>query len=147
MMTLVKENEYVQTYKPLAWWFVSFATFALFFGLGWDTLSTSGNIKILSKILIIMTMALIDVLFTIIYKGEYVYWIIYGPDFETAKNSDSQRRKMYGWKYLRIFLAASIILMIYMFVSMLLNLPVSFDFIAFLIIGITAALATVPIKF
>ena len=35
--------------------------------------------------------------FTIVYKGEYVYWITFGPDFETAKNSDSQRRKAYAW--------------------------------------------------
>lgn len=91
---------------------------------------------------------------TLIKEKEYVqtynpliWWIAYGPDFETAKNSDSQRRKTYAWKYLRIFLAASIILMIFLFGSMLLNLSASFDFIIFLVVGITAGLTTVPIKF
>ena len=144
MMTLVKENEYVKTYKPLAGWFVSFVVFALFFGFGWNS---SGNAKILSKIFLIMTMALIDVLFTIIYKGEYVYWITYGPDYETAKNSDSQRRKTYAWKYLRIFLIASIILLIVLFGSALLDLSASFDVIISLVIVIAAGLTTVPIEF
>jgi len=144
MMTLVKGNKYVKTYKPLIGWIVSFVVIALFLGFGWNSL---GNAQILSKIVIIMVMTFVDVLFTIIYKGEYVYWIVYGPDFETAKNSDSQRRKTYAWKYLRIFLAASIILMIFLFGSMLLNLSASFDFIIFLVVGITAGLTTVPIKF
>ncbi|MDE6024090.1 MAG: helix-turn-helix domain-containing protein [Lachnospiraceae bacterium] len=144
IMTLVKENEYVKTYKPLAWWFVSFVVFALFFGFGWKSL---GNAKILSKIVIILAMALVDVLFSIIFKGEYVYWIVYGPDFETAKNSDSHRRKTYAWKYLRIFLVASIILMIFLFGSMLFDLSASFDFIVFGVIVISAALTTVSIKF
>ncbi len=76
----------------------------------------------------------------------YVYWIVYGPDFENAKNSDLQRRKEYAWKYLRAFLAASIIL-VYLFISMLLKLPTSFDLIAFLVVIVAAGLATVPIKF
>ena len=144
MMTLVKENEYVKTYKPLAGWFVLFIVFALFFGFGWNSL---GNVKILSKIFLIMAMAHIDVLFTIIYKGEYVYWITYGPDYETAKNSDSQRRKTYAWKYLRIFLIASIILLIVLFGSTLLDLSASFDVIISLVIVIAAGLTTVPIEF
>lgn len=94
MMTLVKKNEYVRTYKPLIGWIVSFVLIALFFGFGWNSL---GNVQILSKIIIIVVMAFVDVLFIIIFKGEYVYWIVYGPDFETAKKSDSQRKKcMHG---------------------------------------------------
>lgn len=89
----------------------------------------------------------VDVLFTIIFKGEYVYWITYGPDFETAKNSDTQRRKTYAWKYLRIFLIASIVLMIYLFGSMLFDLSASFDYIACMVIMIAAGLTTVPISF
>ena len=144
MMTLVKENEYAKTYKPLIWWTVSFVLIALFLGFGWNSL---GNTQILSKIVIIMVMTFVDVLFTIIYKGEYVYWIVYGPDFETAKNSNSQRRKTYAWKYLRIFLVASIILMVFLFGSMLLNLSASFDFIISLVFFITPGLTTIPIKF
>lgn len=144
MITLVYENEYVETYKPLVGWFVTLVGFALFFGFERNTL---GNAKILSKLFIIMTMAFIDVLFAIIFKGEYVYWIVYGPNFETAKNSDSQRRKTYAWKYLRIFLVASIILLIYLLGSTLFGLSASFDYIVFLIICIAAGLSTVPIKF
>lgn len=144
MVTLVKENEYVETYKPLVGWLVTFVGFSLFFGFRWNSL---GNDKILSKLFVIMTMTFIDVLFAIIFKGEYVYWIVYGPNFETAKNSDSQRRKAYAWKYLRIFLVASIILLIYLIGSMLFDLSASFDFIVCLVIVIVAGLTTVPIKF
>lgn len=127
MMTLVKENEYVKTYNPLIGWLVSFVLIALFFGFGWDSL---GEEQILSKIFIIVVMTYIDVLFTITYKGEYVYWITYRPDFETAKNSDSQRRKAYAWKYLRSFLVASLILMVFLLGSVAFSLPTRFDFIA-----------------
>lgn len=144
MVTLVKENEYVETYKPLAGWLVTFVGFSLFFVFRWNSL---GNDKILSKLFVIMTMTLIDVLFAIIFKGEYVYWIVYRPNFETAKNTDSLRRKAYAWKYLRIFLVASIILLIYLLGSMLFDLSANFDFIVCLVIVIVAGLTTVPIKF
>lgn len=144
MMTLVKENEYVETYKPLIGWIVSFVLIALFIGFGWDSL---GEARVLSKIFIIVVMTYVDVLFTIVYKGEYVYWITYGPDFETAKNSDSQRRKAYAWKYLRTFLVASVILTIYLFISMIFKLPMSFDSTVFLVVIIAAGLTTVPIEF
>ena len=144
MVTLVKENEYAETYKPLVGWLVSFLGFALFFGFGWNSLNNS---KILSKVFVIVVMTLIDVLFTIIFKGEYVYWIVYGPNFKTAKNSESQRRKTYAWKYLRIFLVASIIILIYLLGSILFSLSASFDFIVCMVIIITAGLSTIPIKF
>ncbi len=64
-----------------------------------------------------------------------------------AKNSDSQRRKAYAWKYLRTFLVASIILMVYLLISMLLKLPTSFDLIEFLAVIAAAGLAAVSIKF
>lgn len=144
MITLVNENEYAETYKPFIGWLISFVVMALFFGFRWNSL---GNEKILSKVFVIVVMTFIDVLFAIIFKGEYVYWIVYGPNFETAKNSDSQRRKTYAWKYLRIFLVASIILLIYLLGSMLFDLSASYDFIVSLVIIIAAGLTTVPIKF
>lgn len=144
MMGLIKEHEYIKTYKPLAIWFVSFIITALFFGFGWNLL---GNAQILSKIFIIVIMTLIDILFVIIFKGEYVYWIVYGPDFETARNAGSQRRKSYAWKYLRTFLIASLIMLIFLIISVLFHFPANFDFIAFMVILIAAGLATVPIKF
>ncbi|MDE7284782.1 MAG: helix-turn-helix domain-containing protein [Lachnospiraceae bacterium] len=144
MITLVKENEYVETYKPFIGWIISFVVMALFFAFRWNSL---GNDKILSKVFVIVVMTFIDVLFSIIFKGEYVYWIVYGPNFETAKNSDSQRRKTYAWKYLRIFLVASIILLIYLLGSIYFDLSASYDFIVCLVIIIAAALTTVPIKF
>lgn len=144
MMTLVKENGYVKNYKPLVGWIVSFMAASLFLGFGWNLL---GNAQMLSKIVIVIVMTFVDVLFSIIFKGEYVYWIVYGPDFENAKNSDSQRRKAYAWKYLRTFLFASVILIIYLLISMIFKLPVSFDFAAFLVVIVVAGLTTVPIQF
>ena len=92
-------------------------------------------------------MTFVDILFTIIFKGEYVYWIVYGPDFKTAKISDPQRRRTYAWKYLCTFLAASFIELVFLVGSAVFGLSTSFDFIVCLIIMITAGLATVPIKF
>lgn len=144
MMTLIKGNEYVETYKPLAGWFVSFVVIALLFVFEWNLI---GNTPLLSKIFSIIVMTLVDMLFAIIYKGEYIYWFVWGPDYETAKNSDSPRRKTYAWKYLRIFLIASIILFIYLPVSTVFRLSTGFDFMTIFIILIVAGLATIPIEF
>ncbi len=51
-------------------WIVSFVLTALFLDLGGAHL---GNAKILSQIVIIVVMAFVDILFMIIFKGEYVY--------------------------------------------------------------------------
>ena len=70
---------------------------------------------------------------------EFAYFIadIYVKELNTAEIESS----------IKIIIAASIILMVFLFGSMLLNLSVSFDFIIFLVVGITAGLTTVPIKF
>lgn len=144
MMTLIKGNEYVETYKPLAGWFISLVAIALFFVFEWNLI---GNTQLLSKIFIIIVMILVDMLFAIIYKGEYVYWFVWGPNYETAKNSDSPKRKAFAWKYLRIFLIASVILVIYLLGSTLFRLSTGSDFMTFLIIFVAAGLATIPIEF
>lgn len=144
MMTLIKGSEYVETYKPLAGWFISLIVIALFFAFEWNLI---GNTPLLSRIFIIIIMTLVDMLFAIIYKGEYIYWFVWGPDYETAKNADSQRRKTYAWKYLRIFLIASAILTLYLLGSTLFAPSTGFNYMISLIIFAVAGLATIPIEF
>ena len=43
-----------------------------------------------------VVMAFIDVLFTIIFKGEYVYWIVYGPELDLSASFDFN---IFGYRY------------------------------------------------
>lgn len=144
LVTLMKEQEYSEDYKPLIGWIISFTVTALFFGV---KLEASGNSPQLIRIMIAITMVLIDVLFTIIYQGEYVYWIVYGPKYEIAKNVDSITRKQYAWKYLKRFLVASVVISIYLIISMVCSFPVKYDLYMYILIMVITAFTTIRIKF
>ena len=47
---------------------------------------------------------LLAALFVLIWKGEYVYWISGGPDYDQAKAAGSDRRRAYAWQHLRAML-------------------------------------------
>ena len=47
---------------------------------------------------------LLAALFVMIWKGEYVYWINGGPDFDQARAAGSDRRRSYAWRHLRAML-------------------------------------------
>lgn len=144
MVSLIKHQEYVETYKPLIAWFFSIITAAVFFVILWESYE---NTELLVKISLGILMVMIDVLFAIIYKGEYVYWFSFGPNFQTAQSAGAEKRKAYAWRYFRTFLIASVCLLLFLIISSILVFPYKIDFIVFGIIIVCAGLATIPIKF
>lgn len=144
MVNLIKHQEYVETYKPLIAWFFSIITAAVLFLMVWKSYE---NIDNLVKIFLGIIMIMIDVLFAIIYKGEYVYWFSFGPNFQKAQSAGSEKRKAYVWKYFRTFLIASACLFVFLILSSILAFPYKFDFIVFGIIIVVAGFAIIPIKF
>ncbi len=144
LASLVKEKEYPKTYKMLMVWLVSFFAVALFFVY---KMCVSDDLFWISKIMLSIILIMIDFLFLDIYRGEFVYWISYGPDYETAKAASSTQRKRYAWKYLRNFLIVSIVWGIYLCVCIPMQFVTKVDFFIYLILLFVGGISTIPIKF
>ena len=62
----------------------------------WLNLNDGAMVALMMAAVIVMLQAL----FWIIWKGEYVYWINGGPSFEEAQAAGSEARREYAWKHL-----------------------------------------------
>lgn len=96
------KRAYEKRYWPFVLWLI-----ALVAGLivpaelaGRAGLSRRGMTAVGMTALLMMLTAL----FVMIWKGEYVYWISGGPDFEQAKAAGSERRRAYAGRHLRAML-------------------------------------------
>lgn len=144
MMELCQERGYTKTYKGLAIWIISFAALSLFFAYKYYVTENAASlVRVMSTAFMIM----VDFLFLDIYRGEFVYWITYGPDFDTAREAGTKARKKYAGRYLRTFLIASGIWMIYLICSIVVGFSARTDLLTCSFIAITAGLCTIPIKF
>lgn len=103
--------------------------------------------NIVTKISLLLHFGWLDLLMFIIYKGEYVYWISGGPDYEVAKTAKSSQRKKYAFKHLMAFLKASAGFVFYILFSFVFEFHIGIDFLIFLLIIIVAAFSTIKIKF
>ena len=109
-------KEYRKHYWPLALWCVLLVPVMMlgFYGAQWLGMDELASIAVM---MLSMNLALVG-LFVLIRRGEYVYWINGGPDFEQAKASTSAVRREYARKHLLCVLkgtAASALLMAVMY--------------------------------
>lgn len=137
--------KYQKSYRGLLIWFVVFLLGSC--GLCFILSKCITDSTIVNRVILFAIFIFLDALMFIIYKTESVYWINGGPDFETAKQASSERRKTYARKHLRIFLAATGIFTIYLVISTVCHLSSWLDILAFCITLIAAAFRTIPIQF
>lgn len=145
MKIMEEKSHYKKTYKPFVIWFIlmmagSMVVPVLLEGLGLSE-------KALVKVLLILTIAALDILMYIIYHGEYVYWINGGPRYEEAAKAESARRKAYAGAHLRIFLMMTGMCILYMLISWLAHFGVWLDILVITLAIFIAAVRTMPIKF
>ncbi len=139
----MKENEYKKTYKPLILWLILFPLIAIVIPLRFINASE----KILALALMTISLVAIYLLMLLIYKGEYVYWINGGPSFEEARQAGSEKRREYARAHLDIFLKYTLLGLIYLPVSLILNFSMWIDILFIFMLIVIAALKTVGIKF
>lgn len=139
----MKENEYKKTYKPLILWLILFPLIAIVIPLRFINASE----KILGLALMTISLVAIYLLMLLIYKGEYVYWINGGPSFEEARQAGSEKRREYARAHLDIFLKYTLLGLIYLPVSLILNFSMWIDILFIFMLIVIAALKTVGIKF
>lgn len=138
------DDTYKKTYRGLIIWIAAlFSTIVLVPLL--SRVITDGDV--LTKLFLMIVLAMLDILMFVIYRGEYVYWINGGPDYETAQKAPPEQRKRYAFRHLKVFLIASIIAAVYMAFSFALHIAVGFDIAVFAVTVIAAAFSTMRIKF
>ena len=125
-------KEYKKTYLPLILWIILY-TVIIIAGVILLDKYIAVSTKIFTDLTCLITIFTLDILFYIMYQGEYAYWINGGPSFEKAKEAGSEARKKYLLNHLKIFLKMTILCLLY--------------FIVFLSATIIAAFFTIPIKF
>ena len=93
---------YEKRYWPLVIWFAVFVAGMI----GSAELADRSGLGRRGMTAVSMTalILLLAALFVMIWKGEYVYWINGGPDFDQAKAAGSERRRAYAWLHLRAML-------------------------------------------
>jgi len=139
----VNNKEYKKTYKPLIVWLIGFPVIAIIIAERLSNLST----KIATLLSLIIMVISLYILMFIIYKGEYVYWINGGPNYEEAKLAGSEKRKEYAKAHLDIFFKMMLISFLYGILSLLLKFPTWIDIVLISLIIIITAFSTIPIKF
>ncbi|WP_333638321.1 hypothetical protein [Tissierella praeacuta] len=139
----MNNKEYKKTYKPLIAWLIGFPVIAIIIAERLSNLST----KIATLLSLIIMVISLYILMFIIYKGEYVYWINGGPNYEEAKLAGSEKRKEYAKAHLEIFFKMMLISFLYGIVSLLLKFPIWIDIVLISLIIIITAFSTIPIKF
>lgn len=141
----MKKDHYKKTYKPLVIWFFLMMAGSMAVPILLNELGLSD--EVITKLILMLTIAALDILIYIIYHGEYVYWINGGPRYEEAAKAGSARRKAYAGAHLRIFLIMTGICVLYMLISWLAHLGIWLDILIMTFAIIVAAFMTIPIKF
>ena len=139
-------EEYRKTYVPFIAWIMGFTGVSLVapgVAGNYFELSSGDPLKITLGVMVIA----LDVLFLMVYLGEYVYWINGGPDFERAKKAGSAKRKAYALKHLKLVAKASVIALIYLVISGILQFNAGMDFVVVLGLILLSAIKTMGIKF
>ena len=91
-------GEYRKTYLPLILWCLALVPVML------GTVQIAQWLDLNDRSIVALTMvavvAMVLVLFWMVWRGEYVYWISGGPSFEDARAAGSRARREYAWKHL-----------------------------------------------
>lgn len=139
----VNKRDYKKTYKAFIAWLIGFPIILIFITKMLGDLS----IKVSVLVTLILTVISLYALMLIIYKGEYVYWINGGPNFEEAKEAGSEKRKEYAKAHLDVFSKITLISLVYGAISLFLKLSMWLDIVVITMIVVIATFSTITIGF
>lgn len=139
----MNNKKYKKTYKPLIAWLIGYPVIAIIIIERLSILST----KVSTLVSLIIMVISLYILMFIIYKGEYVYWINGGPNYEEAKSAGSEKRKEYAKAHLNIFLKMMLISFLYGIISLFFNFSIWMDILLISLLIIIIAFSTILIKF
>jgi len=142
----LKNKEFTKTYKPFIGWLIGFLIISILIPIIMDNFFDV-SAKVLTLITLFITVISLYLLMLLVYKGEYVYWINGGPDYEKAKAAGSKKRKKYAKAHFDLFTKMTVVCCGYGMVSILLNMSIWIDSIIITAIVVVTGFLTIPIKF
>ena len=123
------ENEnYKKDFKPFLIWLILFMVGMNGFPM-LVKLFPSMSVEVQTKLSIFLLLAAILILYYIIFKGEFIYYVPGGPTFEEAKAVGSEKRKVYAKKSFIGMMRASMLTLIFMVISLFMGLSGFYDWI------------------
>lgn len=96
------KRAYEKRYWPLVLWLIALVAGMIGSAELADRAGLSG--RGMTAVSMTALILLLAALFVLIWKGEYVYWINGGPDYDQAKAAGSDHRRAYAWQHLRAML-------------------------------------------
>lgn len=97
------------------------------------------------KFLGVSLMVGLDLLFLLIYKTEYIYWIN-GVSYEEAKEAGSEQRKEYARRILKLFLIATLCFIGYVAVGLYIGTSTALDTFVEIAVVVIPAFGMIRIK-
>ena len=123
------ENEnYQKDFKPFLIWLIVFMIGMNGFPMLIKMLPAMTS-AMQTKLSIFLLLAALLILYYIVYKGEYVYYLPGGPTFREAKEAGSENRKAYGKKCFVTMLRSSMLIVLFMVISLFFELAGLYDWI------------------
>ena len=136
------ENDLKKSYKGLVLWGILLISSSVTAAIIFDKILPE---KYMLYSSFSLTIIFINILFYIIYKTEYIYWIN-GVTYEDARKATSEGRKEFAGKHLEKFVNATLMWGLYGIAKYFFGINLIWDTFAFLMILIPSAISTVRIK-
>lgn len=140
-----KTVEYKKTWKPF--YIMLIIYLLLLFSFPCIAYALNLNMLYITKLTLLLSDLWLFILMVIIYKGQYVYWLNGGPDYNEALKAGSKIRKIYAGKHLKYFSIFLLPFILYLLISMFFMLSIWIDITVFFIGVISTALSSTKIKF
>ena len=123
------ENEnYQKDFKPFLIWLILFMIGMNGFPMLIKMFPAMTSVM-QTKLSIFLLLAALLVLYYIVQRGEYVYYLPGGPTFVEAKEAGSENRKAYGKKCFVTMLRSAMLIVVFMVISLFFQLAGLYDWI------------------
>ena len=124
----MENDRYQKDFKPFLIWLIVFMIGMNGFPM-LVKMFPSMTSAMQTKLSIFLLLVALLILYYIVFRGEYVYYLPGGPTFAEAKDAGSAKRKAYGKKCFETMLKSSMLIVIFMIISMFFRLAGLYDWI------------------
>ena len=124
----MENGNYQKNFKPFLIWLIVFMIgmngFPMLVKMFPDMTSVMQT-----KLSIFLLLIALLILYYIVYKGEYVYYLPGGPTFREAEGAGIEKRKAYGKKCFLTMLRSSMLIVLFLVISLFFELAGLYDWI------------------
>ena len=124
----MENGNYQKDFKPFLIWLIVFMIGMNGFPMLVKMFPTMTSMMHTKLSIFLLLIALL-ILYYIVYRGEYIYYLPGGPTFREAERAGSEKRKAYGKKCFMLMVRASVLIVLFMVISLFFSLAGLYDWI------------------